>query len=185
MLTKTAPHVSRSLLALLIVTPAAWAERDASSVINIKAQIPTQSFHVLPANPEFGRDETLNYNPLSGSLSSLRQMYSVKNTDGSVHAYIEGGPIPLFNGNMDQNIALTTSFNGVVLTGTPKEVVTDDASTVGVVLTGTPKEVVTDDASTVGIHANMDIVPATPGADVSGLYTASYTVIFDNVPRVP
>ncbi|MFK7608428.1 MULTISPECIES: CS1 type fimbrial major subunit [unclassified Pseudomonas] len=166
MLTKTAPHVSRSLLALLIVTPAAWAERDASSVINIKAQIPTQSFHVLPANPEFGRDETLNYNPLSGSLSSLRQMYSVKNTDGSVHAYIEGGPIPLFNGNMDQNIALTTSFNGVVLTGTPKEVVTDDASTVG-------------------IHANMDIVPATPGADVSGLYTASYTVIFDNVPRVP
>lgn len=93
-------------------------------------------------------------------------MYSVKNTDGSVHAYIEGGPIPLFNGNMDQNIALTTSFNGVVLTGTPKEVVTDDASTVG-------------------IHANMDIVPATPGADVSGLYTASYTVIFDNVPRVP
>lgn len=166
MLTKTAPHVSRSLLALLIVTPAAWAERDASSVINIKAQIPTQSFHVLPANPEFGRDETLNYNPLSGSLSSLRQMYSVKNTDGSVHAYIEGGPIPLYNGNMDQNIALTTSFNGVVLTGTPKEVVTDDASTVG-------------------IHANMDIVPATPGADVSGLYTASYTVIFDNVPRVP
>ena len=166
MLTKTAPHVSRSLLALLIVTPAAWAERDASSVINIKAQIPTQSFHVLPANPEFGRDETLNYNPLSGSLSSLRQMYSVKNTDGSVHAYIEGGPIPLFNGNMDQNIALTTSFNGVVLTGTPKEFVTDDASTVG-------------------IHANMDIVPATPGADVSGLYTASYTVIFDNVPRVP
>lgn len=166
MLTKTAPHVSRSLLALLIVTPAAWAERDASSIINIKAQIPTQSFHVLPANPEFGRDETLNYNPLSGSLSSLRQMYSVKNTDGSVHAYIEGGPIPLFNGNMDQNIALTTSFNGVVLTGTPKEVVTDDASTVG-------------------IHANMDIVPATPGADVSGLYTASYTVIFDNVPRVP
>lgn len=166
MLTKTAPHISRSLLALLIVTPAAWAERDASSVINIKAQIPTQSFHVLPANPEFGRDETLNYNPLSGSLSSLRQMYSVKNTDGSVHAYIEGGPIPLFNGNMDQNIALTTSFNGVVLTGTPKEVVTDDASTVG-------------------IHANMDIVPATPGADVSGLYTASYTVIFDNVPRVP
>ena len=166
MLTKTAPHVSRSLLALLLVTPAAWAERDASSVINIKAQIPTQSFHVLPANPEFGRDETLNYNPLSGSLSSLRQMYSVKNTDGSVHAYIEGGPIPLFNGNMDQNIALTTSFNGVVLTGTPKEVVTDDASTVG-------------------IHANMDIVPATPGADVSGLYTASYTVIFDNVPRVP
>lgn len=166
MLTKTAPHVSRSLLALLIVTPAAWAERDASSIINIKAQIPTQSFHVLPANPEFGRDETLNYNPLSGSLSSLRQMYSVKNTDGSVHAYIEGGPIPLYNGNMDQNIALTTSFNGVVLTGTPKEVVTDDASTVG-------------------IHANMDIVPATPGADVSGLYTASYTVIFDNVPRVP
>lgn len=166
MLTKTALHVSRSLLALLIVTPAAWAERDASSIINIKAQIPTQSFHVLPANPEFGRDETLNYNPLSGSLSSLRQMYSVKNTDGSVHAYIEGGPIPLFNGNMDQNIALTTSFNGVVLTGTPKEVVTDDASTVG-------------------IHANMDIVPATPGADVSGLYTASYTVIFDNVPRVP
>ncbi|MFP3515177.1 CS1 type fimbrial major subunit [Pseudomonas sp. SIMBA_077] len=166
MLKKTAAISASSLVILALCTPAAWAARDASSVINIQAEIPTKVFHAMPVDPEFGKDEVMNYNPVSGTLNSLSQMYNVKNTDGSVHAYIEGGPVPLFNGNFEENIALTTTFNGVVLTGTAQEVVSDDASTPGT-------------------QANMVITAATPAASAAGLYTAAYTVIFDNVPRVP
>lgn len=43
-------------------------------------------------NPESGRDETMNDNQVTLSLSGLNQIYNVKNTDGSVHPYIECRP---------------------------------------------------------------------------------------------
>ena len=95
----------------------------------------------------------------------MKQPFNVKNTDGSIHAYIEGGPASLFNGNPTQNIALATSFNGVTLTATPQEVVSDAASTPGT-------------------RADLVITPAALDEEHVGDYTASYTVIFDNVPRV-
>ena len=113
-------------------------------------------------DPNFGRDETMAYNTVSGELSSLRATYDVKNTDGSIKAYIEGGPASLTNGTA--SIALTNTFNGVVLTGTSQEVVDDPQSTPGT-------------------QADLVITPAKPTDSQNGLYTASYTVIFDAVPR--
>ncbi|WP_214350458.1 YidB family protein [Streptomyces sp. CJ_13] len=81
---------------------------------------------------------------------------------GSIHAYIEGGPASIYNGR--DAIALTTTFNGVTLTGTPQEIV-DDAS------------------STPGTQADMVIVAARSLDTQNGLYTADMTVIFDAVPR--
>jgi C-terminal processing protease CtpA/Prc len=104
----------------------------------------------------------MTYNTVSGTLTSLRQTYDVKNTEGSVNAYIEGGPAALYNGS--DAIALTTAFNGVTLTAIPQEVV-DDAT------------------STPGTQADMTISPAKPLATQNGLYTADMTVIFDAVPR--
>ncbi|MFF5809036.1 YidB family protein [Streptomyces sp. NPDC012746] len=80
-----------------------------------------------------------------------------RTTEGSIHAYIEGGPASLYN----RSIALTTTFNGVTLTALPQEVV-DDAT---------------------GTQADMTIVAARPLDTQNGLYTADMTVIFDAVPR--
>jgi hypothetical protein len=151
-----------SLVAVALTSSLAVAADDARSSIHITATIPTQNFHVQPRDPNFGKDEVMNYNLVTQTLSSLRQVYDVKNTDGSVHAYIEGGPASLFNGR--DAIALNTTFNGITLTATPQEVV-DDAS------------------STPGTTADMVIAAPNVGSSQNGLYTADMTVIFDAVPR--
>jgi hypothetical protein len=110
-----------SLAAAALTSSLAFAADDARSSIHITANIPTQQFHVQPRNPDFGKDETMSYNTVNGMLTSLRQTYDVKNTEGSVHAYIEGGPAALYNGS--NSIALTTAFNGVTLSALPQEVV--------------------------------------------------------------
>ncbi|CRM50877.1 CS1 type fimbrial major subunit [Pseudomonas sp. 58 R 12] len=158
--------VAAPLVAAVLSSSMAFAADDARSSINIKATIPTKQFHAQPRDPNFGKDETMNYNVVSGELSSLRATYDVKNTDGSVHAYIEGGPTSaaLYNGS--DSIALTNTFNGVVLTATPQEVVDDPQSTPGT-------------------QADLVITPAKPADTQNGLYTAQYTVIFDAVPRAP
>lgn len=151
-----------SLTAAALGTSQAFALDDARSAIHITANIPTMQFHVQPRDPNFGKDEVMSYNTVSGTLTSLRQTFDVKNTEGSVHAYIEGGPAALYNGR--DSIALTTNFNGVTLSAIAQEVV-DDAT------------------STPGTQADMTIVADKPLDTQNGLYTADMTVIFDAVPR--
>lgn len=161
MFKKTALVASLAVLAL--GSSSVFAAGEATSTINISASIPTKQFHAQPRDPNFGQAEVMNYNTVSGQLSSLRAVYDVKNTDGHIAAYIEGGPAVLSNGS--NGIPLTTTFNGVVLTGTPTEVV-DDAS------------------STPGTQADMVINAAKPADTDSGLYTTNFVVVFDSVPRV-
>jgi methionine-rich copper-binding protein CopC len=105
----------------------------------------------------------MTYNTVTGQLSSLRATYAVKNTDGSINAYIQGGPASLTNGT--SSIPLTTTFNGVTLTANPQQVV-DDAS------------------STPGTQADMVVAAAKPADTDAGLFTTDFTVVFDHVPRV-
>lgn len=156
--------VAAPLVAVAMSATTAFAADDARSSINITANIPTKQFHAQPRDPNFGKDETMNYNPVSGELSSLRATFDVKNTDGSIHAYIEGGPTAaaLYNGS--DSIALTNTFNGITLTATPQEVVDDPQSTPGT-------------------QADLVVTPAKPLDTQNGLYTSNYTVIFDAVPR--
>ncbi|AKS06152.1 CS1 type fimbrial major subunit [Pseudomonas trivialis] len=156
--------VAAPLVAVAMSATTAFAADDARSSINITADIPTKQFHAQPRDPNFGKDETMNYNPVSGELSSLRATFDVKNTDGSIHAYIEGGPTAaaLYNGS--DSIALTNTFNGITLTATPQEVVDDPQSTPGT-------------------QADLVVTPAKPLDTQNGLYTSNYTVIFDAVPR--
>jgi len=151
-----------ALAATALTSSLAFAVDDARSAIHITATIPTEQFHVLPQTPSFGQDEKMNYNIVNGELSSLSQVYYVKNTLGSVAAYIDGGPASLYNGS--SAIPLTTTFNGVTLTGSSQQVV-DDAT------------------STPGTQAVMTIAAAKPGTNQTGQYTADLTVIFDAVPR--
>ncbi|WP_406187881.1 hypothetical protein [Streptomyces sp. NBC_01006] len=51
-------------------TPAIQSRMDdARSSVHITANVPTQQFHVQPVNPDFGKDEVLSYNTVSGTLS--------------------------------------------------------------------------------------------------------------------
>lgn len=139
------------------------AEEEVRSSINISATIPSKVFHAQPVNPDFGKDEQMAYNLVDGTLSALRAAYDIRHTNGSVGAYVEGGPQPLFNGA--NNIELTYTFNGVTLTGASEEVV-GDAESNG------------------GMRADLVIAAAKPTATQTGLYTANPVVIFDAIPRV-
>uniref|UniRef100_UPI0039B6D210 hypothetical protein n=1 Tax=Vibrio vulnificus TaxID=672 RepID=UPI0039B6D210 len=86
---------------------------DARASIHITANIPNKQFHVQPRDPEFGRDEYMYYDPVKNSLSFVRQTFDVKNTDGSIHAYLQEGGAYLHNGLID--IPLGVIFNGVYL----------------------------------------------------------------------
>ncbi|MFL6964931.1 CS1 type fimbrial major subunit [Pseudomonas alvandae] len=156
--------VSVTALAIAALS-ASWvfAANDARSSIHVTANIPNKQFHVQPRNPDFGKDEYMNYNPVSYELSSIRQTFDVKNTDGSVHAYLDGRSI-LSNGVV--LIPLRVWFNDVLLDEMPREVVDDATST-----PGTQVEMF--------IHANHWPIPRDPG-----LYTGNFTVVFDAVPRV-
>lgn len=154
------------LAVIALSSQVAVAAGEASHTVNLRANIPTTVFHAQPRDPNWGRDETMNYNVVSGELAPLTAMYDIRNTNGSVHAYIEGGPAMLFNGNTTQNIPLTTTLNGVTLTGTPQEVVNEADSTPGV-------------------GAEMRIVAAKPTATQRGAYTAVMPVVFDAVLPTP
>lgn len=139
------------------------AAEESRSSINISATIPSSIFHAQPRDPNFGKDEKMAYNLVDGTLSSLRALYDVKHTDGAVGAYVEGGPQPLFNGS--DSIALTYTFNGVTLTATSQEVVSEAVAAPGT-------------------QADLVIAAATPTPGKSGIYTATPVVVFDAIPTV-
>ncbi|KNE87181.1 hypothetical protein PSTG_19440, partial [Puccinia striiformis f. sp. tritici PST-78] len=84
-------------LAALALCSTAFAAGEANHTVNIKASIPTTVFHVQPRDPNWGRDETMAYNLANGELAPLSAIYDMRNTNGSIHAYIDGGPAVLFN----------------------------------------------------------------------------------------
>ncbi|ROM67004.1 adhesin [Pseudomonas brassicacearum] len=156
--------VSMTALVAATLSPSlVLAVDDALAPIHITANIPNKQFHVQPRNPDFGKDEYMYYNTVTYDLSSIRQTFDVKNTDGSVHAHIDGDSF-LSNGSV--RIPLRVFFNDVFLNEVPQEVVDDASST-----PGTQVEMF--------IHASHWPIPRTPG-----LYTGNFTVIFDAVPRV-
>ena len=83
------------LAVAVLGSSAAMAANDASTTINIKADIPTKQFHAQPLDPNFGRDEIMTYNTVTGELSTLSSMFTLKNTGGSIDAYLQDGPAAL------------------------------------------------------------------------------------------
>jgi len=157
--------MSVTALAVAALSPSfVWAVDDALASIHITANIPNKQFHVMPRDPEFGKNEVMHFNPVNHTLSPVRQIFDVKNTDGSVHAYIDGTSLPMLDNGRD-SIALVVRFNNIMLSESPQEVVDD--------VTSTP-----------GMTTEMYIWPFPVGPRQSGLYTGQFTVIFDAVPRV-
>ncbi|MBD9620742.1 CS1 type fimbrial major subunit [Pseudomonas sp. PDM07] len=162
MFKKFAIAVPMTLLALS--SSVAFAAEESRTSINISATIPSKVFHAQPRDPNFGKDEKMGYVLGSGTLTPIRATYDVQHTNGSVGAYVEGGPQPLSNGI--NTIALSYMFNGATLTGVSQEVV-GDAESNG------------------GMQADLVIAAAKPTDTQNGLYTANPVVIFDAIPRIP
>jgi hypothetical protein len=161
MFNKFAIAVPMTLLALS--TSMAFAAEEARTTINISATIPSKVFHAQPRNPDFGKDERMAYVLGAGTLTPIRATYDVQHTNGSVGAYVEGGPQPLSNGT--NTIELTYTFNGKTLTGVSQEVVGDTESNGG-------------------MQADLVIAAAKPADGQNGLYTSTPVVMFDAIPRV-
>jgi hypothetical protein len=150
---------------LAISSSVVFAAEESRTAINISAEIPSKIFHAQPVDKDFGKDEKMQYNIGAGTLTDVAGMYDIQHTNGSVGAYVEGGPQPLFNGNPAQSIPLTYTFNGTQLTGASQEVVGDTESNGG-------------------MRAELRISAAKPTATQVGLYSATPVVIFDAIPRV-
>ncbi|EJM09926.1 hypothetical protein PMI21_05385 [Pseudomonas sp. GM18] len=163
MFKKFAIAVPMTLLALS--SSMAFAAEESRTSINITAEIPSRSFHALPVNPDFGKDERMHYDVSSRSLTDVRGTFDVKHTNGSVGAYVVGGPTPLFNGDPAAIIPLTYTFNGKVLTATSQEVVGDEESNYG-------------------MRADLVITAGKVFDNHVGLYTANPVVMFDAIPRI-
>ncbi|WP_260959279.1 adhesin [Pseudomonas citri] len=161
--------ISVTALGVAVLNPS-WvsAAEDALTPIHITANIPDKNFYVQPRNPEFGKDEYMYYNPMTYRFTPLRHIYDVKNTDGSVHAYIENGNSTgaIYLSNGVDHVSLRAVFNGVPLDNLPQEVVDDATSTPGT------------QAEMLVMVANSPTRPLSPG-----MYNADFTVIFDAVPR--
>lgn len=154
--------VSLPLAVAVLGSSVAMAANDASTTINIRADIPTKQFHAQPLDPDFGKSEVMTYNTVTGLLSPLSATFTMKNTGGSIDAYLQDGPASLTNGT--DAIALTVAMGGVVLDATPKEVAADAESNSGV-------------------QKGLTITAVKPTDTQTGAYTATPTIIFDNVPR--
>ena len=106
----------------------ALAARE-EAVFQVSVKVPTSDFYVLPLNPGFlEREQTMRWNPVTETLSALREPFDVKNVLGAVDAYLAYAPV-LFNGR--DNIALKVTFNQQELGLAAVRVVPEDEARVG------------------------------------------------------
>lgn len=161
MLKKIAIAVPLAVLALS--SSMAFAAGEARQSIDLRAHVPTNTFHVQPVTPITG-PQSFFYRVQDGGFNPMSFQFDTRNTNGSIHASLES-LVTLFNGSA--SIPVTVAFNGVELTTTPQMVVDEPTSTPG-------------------HRTTLDLTPDAPGTGgyPAGDYTAVANVTFDAVPPV-
>ncbi|MCX2544561.1 CS1 type fimbrial major subunit [Pseudomonas sp. COW5] len=120
--------ITASLAALALSSSVTFAAGDARHTITLKASVPTNGFHVVPVDSDLvNKDQDMSYNPLTGTMKTVNGHFDVRNTNGSVHAYLEGIPTLIGGSSL---IPLEIKFNNIVLNQTPQLVVGESESNV-------------------------------------------------------
>lgn len=114
---------------------AAQAADNQSYTINLKADIPSDSFQVIPVEAGWiNQTQNMGYDIASQKLQVFEKQFQYKNTSGGIQATLTGSldsaGQPLLSNGTD-TIPLAVSFNGVALKNTATAVVTADEAKTG------------------------------------------------------
>lgn len=155
-----------ALAASVLFCSSAIAAERVEHTVNVTAQIPTDSFYVQPVGDWINTPQQLGYNTYTGELSPVVRQLDIKSTLGPVQAFLSNSASIA---SWSNNIPLSVSVGGQVLSTTPAEVLN------------------TADAST-GKIVSLDIVAANApvGGYVPGTYQGVVHMIFESeAPSVP
>lgn len=126
--------ISTLISAALFSSVAANAADVQRYAINLKADIPSEIFHVVPVESGWiGQEQEMAYDTGSNKLRDFSKVFQFKNTSGAIQATLNNtsttGEAVLSNGS--DIIPLDVSFNGIALSNKATTVVEADAAQVG------------------------------------------------------
>ena len=159
-----------ALGSLLLGGPTGWAQERVEHTFEVSVSIPTPSFYVIPADPNWiHREQQLAWNPVTSQLAGLRKSLDVRHDAGAIEAKLDS-PAYLSTGVADaQVIPLTVMFNNVQLTHLG------------------PVEVVSQVEAAAGKRVLLDITaqPLTEAGYRPGSYYGSVNIMFNAVVPTP
>ena len=147
--------------ALLLSSSMVMADANQERInIQLKADIPTSTFHVRPpASEDFTKEQVLQWDINKKELMAWKNRLEVLNTDKGIQAKLDVPPV-LIDGA--EKIALTVKVNGIDVSATQAIKVVDDADA------NSPHQV------------EFVITPVKPTDNYKpGLYTGSVSLIFE------
>ena len=106
----------------------------ASYDISLKAEIPTENFHVIPVESGWiDQEQEMGYDFGSSSLKAFEKQFQFKNTSGAIQATLTdqlNAGVPQMSNGTDA-IPLKVMFNNIEVTDKAATVVTESAAKVG------------------------------------------------------
>lgn len=159
--------LAAAFISCAAMTGAANAAESQSYTINLSANIPSDTFHVIPVESGWiDQTQDMGYDIASRKLQIFEKQFQYKNTAGAIQATLTGnlnsdGKPHLSNGV--ENISLAVSFNNTPLSKTATEVVSESAAKAG-------------GRTSLKISQDVDAELA-----VNGMFTGSVAMIFEPV----
>ena len=107
----------------------------ASYDINLKAEIPTENFHVIPVESGWiDQEQEMGYDFGSSSLKAFEKQFQFKNTSGAIQATLTdqlNAGVPQMSNGTGDIIPLKVMFNNIEVTDKATTVVAADAAKAG------------------------------------------------------
>ncbi len=85
--------IAAPLAVLALSSSVAFAAGEARHSISLVAHVPTNGFYVVPTDADLvNKDQDMSFSPITGTMKPVVGFFDVRNTNGSVHGYLEGVP---------------------------------------------------------------------------------------------